>query len=405
MKHKLTELTIRNARPQSKAYKLYDGGGLLLLIHPNGGKYWSFRYRWLGKDKVLSLGAYPDISLSEARNRRDEAQQHLKENRDPGHVKKAQKLTALIALENTFEPIAHEWMESRKNLWTPRYAEFMKRRLEADIFPVLGKRPIHEITPPELLSTVRQIEARGALELAHRVLNVCGMVFMFAIATGRATQNPALHLRGALKAPVRKHFAHFEIDHLPTFFERLEEASCAEQTRIAIKLLMLTMLRTVELRSAKWSEIDFAKAEWRVPLERMKKRRPHIVPLSKEAIILLKELKLQTGRWEYLFPNQFRPIKCMSENTILYALYRMGYHSKMTGHGFRHVASTILNEHEFPKDYIEKQLAHRDQSTVRATYNHAEYLTQRRAMMQWWADYLVGKGMKVGLKGAIHEAA
>jgi integrase len=261
--------------------------------------------------------------------------------------------------------------------------------MEKDLFPKLGSRPIKEITAPEVLSVVRLIEGRGAFDLANRALQYCGQVFMFGIATGRADRNPAGDLKGALKTHVKKHFAHLKAIELPEFLEKLEAYTGDRQTMLAVKLLMLTFVRTTELRGAEWGEIDLAKAEWRVPADRMKMRRDHIVPLSRQAVAILKELQSINGKWKYVFPNPFKPIKHMSENAVLYALYRMGYHSRATGHGFRHTASTVLNESGlFHADVIERQLAHVQGNKVRGVYNHAEYLPERRKMMQWWADYL-----------------
>lgn len=267
----------------------------------------------------------------------------------------------------------------------------MLRRLEADIFPKLGNRPIRDIAAPELLSVIKLIEKRGALEVAQRALKVCGQIFMFGIATGRADRNPAADLHGALKTAKKENFPHLQDNELPEFLQTLEDYQGMRQNQLATKLLALTFVRTVELRGARWSEIDFAKAEWRIPAERMKKRRPHIVPLSKQALLILKELKLMNGSWEFVFPNPYRPIKCMSENGVLSVIYRMGYKGKVTGHGFRHTASTILNENGFNRDHIERQLAHVEDNKVRGVYNHAEYLPDRRKMMQWWGDYLDAK--------------
>ena len=295
----------------------------------------------------------------------------------------------MVSAENNFEVIAREWIEAKSPAWTPRYTKFLVKRLENDLFPNLGSRPIKDITAPELLSVVRIIEKRGALELANRALQYCGQVFMYGIATGRADRNPANDIKGALKTHVKKHFAHLKAIELPEFLKKVKAYDGHPQTRLAVKLLMLTFVRTTELRGATWDEIDLDKAEWRIPAERMKMRRGHIVPLSRQSVECLKELQIFNGNWKFLFPNPHKPIKHMSENAVLYALYRMGYHSRTTGHGFRHTASTILNECGlFNGDAIERQLAHVQGNKVRGAYNHAEYLPERRKMMQWWADYL-----------------
>ncbi len=384
----LTDIKIKNAKPLAKPYKLGDGEGMFLYVHPSGSKYWRLKYRFAGKEKLLALGVYPDISLQQARERRLEARKQLSVGNDPAIIKKEVKRQVLINAENSFENIAREWHAHREANWTSRYAGFVLKRLETDIFPQLGSRSIKDISAPELLGALRLIEKRGALEIAQRALQCCGQIFMYAIATGRAERNPANDLKGALKTPVKQHYAHLQEIELPEFLKKLQIYKGELQTKLAIKLLVLTFVRTTELRGATWSEIDLSKAEWRIPAERMKMRRAHIVPLSKQAIVILENLQKLTGHWQYVFPNQSKPIKCMSENTILFALYRMGYHKRTTGHGFRHTASTILNENNFRSDIIERQLAHVERNKVRGVYNHAEYLPERRQMMQWWADWL-----------------
>lgn len=386
----LTDVAIRRIKPKSKPYKLYDGGGLFLWVQPNGGKWWRYEYRFLGKRKLLALGTYPETSLADARERHKSARQSLAANIDPNEAKKETKRNMLINAENSFESIAREWHANKCNTLQPRYAGFILKRLEKDIFPKLGNRPIRDITPPELLLVLREIEKRGALEVAHRAMKACGQIFMYGIATGRAERNPAADLQGALKTAKKNNFAHLKEEELPEFLMKLKAYQGMKQNQLAVKLLMLTFVRTTELRGALWSEIDLDKAEWRIPPERMKMRRPHIVPLSKQAVLILKELKLMNGSWQFVFPNPYKPIKSMSENGVLSVIYRMGYKGRTTGHGFRHAASTILNEHGFNSDHIERQLAHVEVNKIRGTYNHAEWLPERRKMMQWWADYLDG---------------
>ena len=394
---KLTDKAIKAAKTETRIKKLFDGNGLLLLLYPNGSKYWSFKYRHLDKEKSLSLGIYPEVSLAEARQKLVEMRKLVSTGIDPSEVRKATKRNALVSAENSFEVIGREWLEARRTGWTPRYAEFMQKRLEIDIFPKLGNRPIRDITAPELLSVIRIIENRGATELANRAMQYCSQIFMFGIATSRVDRNPANDLKGALKTHVKKSYTHLSALDLPEFIQKLEIFKDINlQTKLALKLLLLTFVRTVELRGATWSEFDLNKAEWRISPERMKMRRGHIVPLSKQALTILKELKLLNGKWQYVFPQEHRPIKPMSENAMLYALYRMGYKNRTTGHGFRHTASTILNEHGFNADHIERQLAHVEENKVRGAYNMAEYLPQRRQMMQWWADYLDGCSNKNG---------
>jgi integrase len=383
----LTNAAILNAKPKDKPYKLTDGDGMFLLVHPNGSKYWRLKYRYANKEKILALGVYPEVSLADARERRLQARKMLAGGRDPGELKKEAKRLLLEKHENTFEVVAREWHQNRLAKWTPLYGKKTLSRLEMHVFPRLGTRPIADITPHELLSAMRKIEERGA-DIAHRVLQICGQIFSYAVITQRAPSNPAASLRGALTPWVKTNHAYIKPNELKEYLTNLEAYEGALQTKLAMKFLLLTFVRTGELRGAAWSEIDLDKAEWRIPAERMKMKDPHTVPLSRQAIAILKELQPITGQWKYVFPNQHKPAGYMSENTILYALYRMGYHSRATGHGFRSTASTVLNEHGFPPDVIERQLAHGERNSVRAAYNHAQYLPERRKMMQWWADYI-----------------
>ena len=389
---KLTDTAIKGAKPGNTIKKLSDGNGLTLLVYPNGSKYWVYRYRYLGKEKTLSLGIYPLVSLADARRKLFEARTLLSDGQDPSEARKEAKRQAILSAENTFEAVAREWVAMKGAAWTPRYADFITNRLEKDLFPPLGARPINDITAPELLSAVRLIEKRGALDLAGRALQYSGQIFMYGIATGRAERNPAGDLKGALKTHVKKNYAHLKAIELPEFLQKVRAYDTRHpQTRLAVTLLLLTFVRTTELRGATWDELDLENAEWRIPAERMKMRRDHIVPLSHQAVSAFRELQRLNGEWKYVFPNPYKPIKYMSENSILYALYRMGYHSRTTGHGFRHTASTILNESGlFSGDAIERQLAHVQGNKVRGAYNHAQYLPERRKMMQWWADYLDG---------------
>lgn len=383
----LTDVVVRNAKPKDKPQKLTDGDGMFLYVHPNGGKYWRLQYRFAGKQKVLALGVYPEVSLADARERRVQARKVLAAGNDPGQAKKEAKRLLALNNENTFEAIAREWHKQRRHEWTPHYAADMLNRIETHIIPKLGKRPIADLTAAEILAAMRIIEATGALDLTQRMLQTCGMVIRYAIATGRAERNPVADLRGALKTPVRNNYIYLKAHELPEYLQKLENFDCL-QTKLALRLLLLTFVRTTELRAAEWQEIDFDKAEWRIPASRMKMKETHIVPLARQTIDLLRELQALTGNRQHIFPNHRRPVTFMSENAMLYALYRMGYHSKATGHGFRATASTILNEHGFMPDVIERQLAHCERNSIRAAYNHAQYLPERRKMMQWWADYL-----------------
>jgi integrase len=384
----LSDAKVRNAKAKRKPYKIADGEGLFLVIMPTGSKYWRLRYYFASKEKLLALGVYPDVTLADARDRRAAARKALAAGKDPGEVKKETKRLAILKSANSFETVAREWFDKRKHEWAESSANTALARLEQHILPKLGDRPIADINPPEVLAMARVVEEKGKLETARRVMQMCGQIFSYAIATSRAERNPVPDLRGALKTPVTKHYSFLKANDLPQFLKNLEAYDGSLQTKLALRFLLLTFVRTNELRGAQWAEIDWDKAEWRIPAERMKMKELHIVPLPRQAIAILRQLEKLTGSRQYLFPNQHSPATFMSENTMLYALYRMGYHSRTTGHGFRSTASTILNEHGFRADVIERQLAHSERDTVRAAYNHAQYLPERRKMMQWWADYL-----------------
>jgi integrase len=384
----LSDAKARNAKPSTKPYKIADGEGLFLLITPSGSKYWRLKYFFAGKERLLALGVYPHITLADARERHAQARKVLAAGNDPGEAKKEAKRLFTLKIANAFEVIAREWYEKRKHEWASSSAGVALARLEQHILPKLGHLPIADITAPQVLSMLRVVEARGTLETARRVMQMSGQIFMYAIATGRADRNPVPDLRGALKTPVAKHHSFLQAVDLPLYLQKLDAYDGSGLTRLALRLLLLTFVRTNELRGAQWTEIDWDKAEWRIPPERMKMKELHIVPLSRQAIVVLRELESHTGNRDYVFPNHHNPLTCMSANTMIFALYRMGYHSRATGHGFRSTASTILNEHEFRADVIERQLAHNERNAVRAAYNHAQYLPERRKMMQWWADFL-----------------
>jgi integrase len=384
----LSDAKARNAKPRPKSYKISDGDGLFLLVTPSGSKYWRMRYFFAGKEKLLALGVYPEVTLADARERRAQARKVLAAGNDPAEVKKEVKRLTNLKNANSFEAVAREWFGQRAHEWKATSAKTRRIRLERHILPKLGPRPIADITAPEVLSMLRLVEDRGTLNTAHRVMQICGQIFMYAIATGRAERNPVPDLRGALKTAVGKHYSFLKANELPLYLQKLEGYDGSLQTKLALRFLLLTFVRTNELRGALWAEIDWDKAEWRIAADRMKMKELHIVPLSIQAIAVLRGLEKLTGIRPYIFPNQHNPAKVMSENTILFALYRMGYHSRATGHGFRSTASTILNENGFGADVIERQLAHGERNAVRAAYNHAQYLPERRKMMQWWADYL-----------------
>jgi integrase len=384
----LTHVVIKNAKAREKAYKLSDERGLYLLIRPNGGKYWRWKYRVGGKEKVLALGVYPEITLSDARKLCDQARRQHHSGIDPMAVRKRDKLLAQVRAENSFEAITREWHHQQSGVWTEKHAHRVISSLEKDIFPEFGRRPITEIEPAELLALLRKIEERDALDLPGRLLQRCKAVFTYAIQTSRASFNPAAELSGALKTRKVVHRPALARGDLPEFLVKLDHYDGEPITRYALTLLVLTFLRPGELRGARWAELDREHSLWRIPGDRMKMKAPHLVPLSRQALKLIDELRTLTERYDLLFPNRNRPRHPISENTMTYALYRMGYRSQATAHGFRATASTILNEHGFTPDAIERQLAHAERNQVRAAYHRTEYLSERRKMMQWWGDFI-----------------
>jgi integrase len=394
----LTGLQVKRAKATGKPYKLSDGSGLFLLVQPNGAKYWRMDYGFAGKRKTLALGVYPNVSLSDARTRRDDARKLLANDTDPGAVKQAKKAAVVALAENSFEVVAREWLAKFSKNWKESHTLTILVRLVNDVFPWLGSRPIGEIDAPELLAVLRRVESRGALDTAHRVGAICGQVFRYAIATGRAQRDPSADLRGALPPHKGKHLAAItEPVKIGQLMRDIDGYSGTFIVRCAFKLAPLVFLRPIELTGAEWAEIDLDKAEWRIPEGKMKMQKLHIVPLSTQAVALLREIKPLTGTGQYVFPSVRTSTKPMARNTILAAIRSLGYTpDEMTSHGFRHMASTLLNEQGFNADAIERQLAHKA-SGVRATYNAAEYLPERRRMMQHWADYLEGlaKGAEV----------
>jgi integrase len=380
---RLTDTRIRNAKPQAKPYKLSDGGGMYLLVKPDGARYWRLDYRFAGKRRTLALGVYPITTLSSARIQRDEAHRLLAGQIDPSVTKKAKKRAAKIARDNTFESVAREWMANQQHRLAQRYSALILARLEADIFPQIGSRPIAEIDAPELLEVLRKVEKRGVIETARRLRQICGQIFRYAVASARAEHDPSADLRGALKSPGRPrgHIA-MPLNDVPAFIRALKAYGGEPRTRLALQLMIVTFARTTELRAARWSEIenlDGREPLWRVPADRMKMRLEHIVPLAPQAVGVLRELRALPGSTasQFLFPSPSRE-GYMSNNTMLYALYRMGYHRRATIHGFGAMASTALNEMGFRSDAIERQLAHQEQSLIRAAYNRAQYLSERR---------------------------
>ncbi|MCG7928336.1 MAG: tyrosine-type recombinase/integrase [Candidatus Thiodiazotropha taylori] len=384
----LTDTAVRNAKPKEKAYKLFDGGGLFLMINPKGSRYWRLKYRFQGKEKLLALGVYPDVSLKTARDRRDAARTHIADDIDPSEVRKATKAAQSEA--DSFEAVAREWWGQREPNWSKTHSSRIMLRLNKDVFPWIGKRTIGEITAPELLTVLRRIENRGAVETAHRIHQSCGQIFRYAVATGRAERDPSADLKGALPPTRQKHHASItDPKKIGELLRAIEGYEGSFVTRCALQLASLTFVRPGELRHAEWSEIDIDKAEWRIPAEKMKMNIVHIVPLSSQSLSVLRDIQPLTGRGKYVFPSVRSLRRPMSENTVNAALRRLGYtKDEMTGHGFRSMASTILNEQGWHRDAIERQLAHAERNSVRAAYNYAEHLPERVKMMQAWADYL-----------------
>ncbi|EFK2117110.1 tyrosine-type recombinase/integrase, partial [Escherichia coli] len=385
----LNDMQIRRAKPEAKAYTLGDGQGLPLLVEPNGSKSWRFRYRYAGKPKMISLGVYPTITLAEARARRDEARKIVAEGKNPSEVRKEQKLALRIQSENAFEKIAREWHQMKSAKWSAGYASDIIEAFQNDIFPYVGTRPVGEIKPLELLNVLRKIEKRGALEKMRKVRQRCSEVFRYAIATGRAEFNPAADLSSALEVHKSNHFPFLKSDEIPDFLRALDSYAGSRLVQIATKLLMVTGVRTIELRAALWQEFDLDNAIWEIPAERMKMRRPHLVPLSTQVLGFLNELKSMTGNYRYVFPGRNDPNKPMSEASVNQLIKRIGYAGKLTGHGFRHTLSTILHENGFNTAWIEMQLAHVDKNTIRGVYNHAQYIEDRKKMMQWYSDFII----------------
>ena len=384
----LTDASIKNAKPKEKVYKLTDGEGMFLLLNPNGSRWWRFNYRIGGKHKQISFGVYPEVTLKEAREKRDAARKMLRDGIDPSQAKKAQKASDSGA--DSFESIAREWFAKFSPTWTPSHGKRIFRRLERDIFPWIGKRSIGEIKAPELLTVLRRIEERGAVETAHRASQNCGQVFRYAVATGRAERDPTGDLRGAIPPAKQTHHASItDPREIGALLRAINAYEGGLIVRCALRLAPLVFVRPGELRKAHWSEINWEKSEWVIPAERMKMREKHIVPLSRQSLEILRELQPLTGDGKYLFPSPRTSDRPMSDNAILSALRRMGYTGdQMTGHGFRSMASTLLNEQGWHRDAIERQLAHAERDSIRAAYNYAEHMPERRRMMQSWADYL-----------------
>ena len=399
----LTDKTVSNAKPKDKPYKLTDGNGLYLLVNPTGSKLWRWKYRHGGKEKLLALGVYPAVKLGEARERRAAARQQL-EISDPMAERKLAKVAERLESDNSFKSVAVLWWNQWRGTRTEQHAGQVMRRFEANVFPYIGTRPVAQIEAPELVAMLKGIEKRGVSDVAKRALQTSAQVFRYAIAHGLAKRNPATDIKpnDILAAREKKNLARIDSKELPDLLRKIEAYHGTPTTRLAMKLMTLTFVRTTELIGASWAEFDLEAGRWDIPKERMKMRTPHVVPLSSQTVNILKTLQLVTGHGALLFPGERNHEKPMSNNTILGALKRMGYAGRMTGHGFRGVASTLLHEQGYDHAHIELQLAHMERNEVSAAYNHATYLPQRFTMMQAWADYLdacmTGKVIKVDFR-------
>lgn len=393
----LTIKEIDGAKPTDKPYKLADGGGLCLLIAPSGAKLWRWRYRFDGKEKMMALGEYPLITLKEARERHSEARRTLAGGIDPmaerkaeGEAKQQESRDLEREVDSSFEKIARKWWEWWSIGKSPRHAETLMNRLETDVFPVIGHLHIDSVQTAHIRGIMLTIETRGASDVAKRAHQSIGQIFRFAIARELANRNPAADFRprDVLAATESENFAHVDEKDLPELLAKMDDYNGDALTRFGLKLLAYCFPRTSELIEAPWTEFDLDRARWDIPAERMKMKTPHIIPLSRQAVEVLRALRLLTGNGKLVFPGALDKNTCMSNNTLLYALYRLGYQGRMTGHGFRGLASTILNENDFDDEHVDLQLAHMKRNKVSAAYNHAKYLKQRTVMMQWWADYL-----------------
>ncbi len=389
----LTNTQCQNAKAKEKPYKLSDGGGMYLEIMPNGSKYWRLKYRFLGKERRLALGVFPTVTLAEAREMREEAKKLLAKGIDPSTAKRERRHGNIRNAQNTFQVVALEWHDKQKDGWSRGYPEKILRFLEKDIFPHIGTRPIAQVTPPELLECLRRIEKRGALDIAGRTKQVCGSVFRYGVATGRCERDIAADLKGALKTHRTKHFRAIEAEDIPAFIKALErnEARLFDRTRRAIWLSLRTFCRPGEIRQARWEEIDLDAGTWIIPAEKTKMRRDHIVPLSKQALAVLREQREETGMLNtpWVFPSQIRPKESMSDGTVVRAIKRLGFGESMVAHGFRALARTTIREKlGYESEIIERQLEHKASGPLGEAYDRTQFLPQRKKMMQEWADYL-----------------
>jgi len=381
----LTDTQVRSIKPAVKDIKLFDGGGLFLLVTTAGGKLWRFKYRFGGREKLLTFGAYPQISLADSRQKREHAREQIAQGVDPGAAKKEEAGVG----DNTFAKVAAEWMEYKKaSRFSGRHAERVWRSLENDIFPSLGPVPVSEISTKQIAAVIKQIESRGVRETAARALQKITAILQFAAKDERVSHNVARELRGTVETRRVEHMPAMAREELPEFLRRLESANVYPVTRLAIKMVLLTFARTQEIRGARWEEFDLKGRVWTIPGSRMKMKLEHRVPLSAQALDVLEQLRPFSREGGFCFPGHHDASQMMSENAMLYAIWRMGYRGKATVHGFRATGSTILNECGFNPDAIERQLAHAERNKIRAAYHRSEYIEERRKMMDWWAEYL-----------------
>lgn len=387
---KLTSAAIKAAKPQAKPYKMADGRGLYLLVSPTGSKLWRFKYRVDKLERTMAFGDLRDLPLADARVLHEDARRLLLSGADPMALRKQEQWAKKLAADNTFACAAKLWFDSWKAARSQNHVDSTWRRLNSDVFPIIGTRPVSKIEPPELVRMMKLIEKRGAVDIAKRALQTSAQVFRYAIAHGLATRNPASDIKPSeiLASRKRENYARLDAKELPDLLRKIEVYQGSPTTRMAIKLMAMTFVRTKELIGARWDEFDLEAARWDIPASRMKMGKPHTVPLSAQALELLHTLRLHSGSFELLFPGERSPKRSMSNNTILKSLERMGYKHRMTGHGFRGIASTVLHEQGFDHQHIEIQLAHQKRDSVSASYNHATYLNQRASMMQAWSDYL-----------------
>jgi integrase len=385
----LSDTAIRAAKPRAELYRMADFDGLVLHVTPNGGKWWRLRYYFAGKAKMLSLGTYPEVGLKEARTRRDEARKLVAAGVDPSAHRKQTRIEHRLALGNTFQAVASEWFEFKSPTWAASTREKIRFYLDSDLIPLLGERLITDLRRPDLVNVLRVFERRKAFNVAKKARGWLGQIFKFATSKGLIENNPATGLEVvAAAAPPTKAHASLPLHRLPSFLQALSGYQGSPLTLASIQLLLLTGVRPGELRKAQWSEFDLTAATWSIPAERMKMRRAHIVPLPTQAVQILERLRQITSYSELVFPSRDDRRKPMSENTVNVAFSRLGFKGQQTGHGFRHLISTALNERGFNRDWIERQLAHGDDNEIRQIYNQAQYLDQRRQMMQTWADYI-----------------